>query len=205
MTDLGQRIKLTVKHGSSKHNAVLELPPNSCEVLKVQHLMDKMVELFDVPHESQKLVHKGKSLKNADDALSDLGVKDGSTIMLLGKKPDPLEDKHISQLLEAEKELEKNEKRLSEITYELDGIHRGFINDDLKLPALSQLKTRLGGTIELLMKQLESLDALSLGENNKGGRGKRKTIVDRIQVLLGRCDGLMSGLNDQITREKETS
>jgi hypothetical protein len=28
----------------------------------------------------------GKTLKNADDSLTDLGVKDGATIMLLGKK-----------------------------------------------------------------------------------------------------------------------
>jgi hypothetical protein len=35
------------------------LPPNSCDVLKVQHLMDKMVELFEVPYECQKIVHKG--------------------------------------------------------------------------------------------------------------------------------------------------
>jgi hypothetical protein len=30
-----------------------------CDVLKVQHLMDKMVELFEVPYECQKIVHKG--------------------------------------------------------------------------------------------------------------------------------------------------
>jgi hypothetical protein len=45
--------------GPCKYNAVVELPPNSCDVLKVQHLMDKMVELFEVPYECQKIVHKG--------------------------------------------------------------------------------------------------------------------------------------------------
>ena len=59
---------------------------------------------------------------------------------------------------------------------------QGYINDDLKLQALTQIKKRLGGTAEIFMKQLESLDALRFEENNKGGRGKRKTIVDRIQV-----------------------
>lgn len=30
----------------------------------------------------------------------------------------------MKQLLDVEKEVEKNEKKLSDITYELDGIHR---------------------------------------------------------------------------------
>lgn len=61
---------------------------------------------------------------------------------------------------------------------------QGFINDDLRLPCLNQLKKRLGGTTELFMKQLESLDALRFDESNRGGRGKRKTVVNRIQVIL---------------------
>jgi hypothetical protein len=61
---------------------------------------------------------------------------------------------------------------------------QGFINDDLRLPSLNQLKKRLGGTTELFMKQLESLDALRFDESNRGGRGKRKTVVNRIQVIL---------------------
>ena len=31
-------------------------------------------------------VFLGKTLKNAEDILTDIGVKDGATIMLLGKK-----------------------------------------------------------------------------------------------------------------------
>ncbi|CAC5393154.1 BAG1 [Mytilus coruscus] len=205
MTDQRHRIKLNIKHGSVRHSIFLELPANSSEVLKVQHLMDKMVEMFEIPLECQKIVHKGKTLKDPGDILSEIGVRDGATIMLLGKKPDPQEDKEMKKLLDIEKDVEKNEKRLSDVTYELDGIHRGYINDDLKLPALNQLKKRLGGTSETFMKQLESLDALRFEESNKGGRGKRKTIVDRIQVLLDRCDGLMSGLKDQIAREQEKS
>ncbi|CAG2257049.1 unnamed protein product [Mytilus edulis] len=157
--------------GSVRHSIILELPSNSYEVLKVQHLMDKMVEMFGIPLECQKLFHK-----------------------------DPIEDKEMKKLSDIEKDVEKNEKRLSDITYELDGIHRGYINDDLKLPALNQLKKKLGGTSEIFMKQLLSLDALSFEESNKGRKRKRKTIVNRIQVLLDRCDGLMSGLNDQIAR-----
>lgn len=200
MSGPSQRVKLNVKYGPAKYNIVLELPENSCEVLTVQHLMDKVVEVFEIPHDCQKLVCKGKTLKNPEDVLCDIGIKDGSTIMLLGKKPDPAEDKEMGKLLEVEKDVEKNEKRLSDITYELDGIHRGFMKEDLRLPALKQLKKRLGGTTETFMKQLESLDELRFEENNKSGRGKRKTIVNRIQVLLDRCDGLMLGLKDNIAR-----
>lgn len=45
--------------GPAKYNIVLELPENSCEVLTVQHLMDKVVEVFEIPHDCQKLVCKG--------------------------------------------------------------------------------------------------------------------------------------------------
>lgn len=56
------------------------------------------------------------------------------------------------------------------------------MKEELRLPALNQLKKRLGGAAEMFMKQLESLDALRFEESNKSGRGKRKTIVNRIQV-----------------------
>ena len=45
-------------------------------------------------------------------------------LFLLFFQPDLEEDKQMKQLSDIEKDMEKNEKRLSEITYELDGIHR---------------------------------------------------------------------------------
>jgi len=47
-----------------------------------------------------------------------------------------------------------------------------------------QLEKRMASVGENLMKLLEKLDALQFEEDNKGGRGRRKTLVTNIQVCL---------------------
>jgi hypothetical protein len=49
---------------------------------------------------------------------------------------------------------------------------------------VKHLEKRLAVVAETLMRLLEKLDALRFEESNKGGRGKRKSLVTKIQVFF---------------------
>jgi len=53
---------------------------------------------------------------------------------------------------------------------------------DLQDEAVNRLKRQLAGCIEMLTKQLERLDSLSLADSTDELKSRRKTSVRRIQV-----------------------
>lgn len=61
---------------------------------------------------------------------------------------------------------------------------QGFIDKDKQVDAVRQLEKRMAGVAENLMKLLEKLDTLRFEEGIKGARSRRKSLVDRIQVIL---------------------
>ncbi|KAK3612130.1 hypothetical protein CHS0354_031203 [Potamilus streckersoni] len=190
----GTSMKLRIVHGSENYDLSLSLPPSQAgDLLCVQHLMDELFKRTGIPASAQRLIHKGKSLKDPAQNLVNAGLKDGSKVMFIGKKPTPQDDSQVQMLKTLEKSFEKEEQKLNDITYELDGVHRGFIPEDTKLPAIKQFEKRLITATENLMKLLEKLDALAFDESNKEARAKRKTLVDKIHVLIDRCEGLQHG------------
>ncbi|XP_062588260.1 BAG family molecular chaperone regulator 1-like isoform X1 [Saccostrea cucullata] len=192
-------MKLHVKHGTKVYDIKLEADQGN--VLTVKDLVKKIYEVTEIPPANQKILYKGKTLNKDPEAyLSSLGLSDNAKVMLLGKRPDPLDDKEMGRLHNIEQSLKKEEEKLSDVTYDLDGIHRGFMDESLKAPALQKSKKRVAHVIEQYMKMLEALDSLNLDEHNTGGRAKRKSLVDRIQTLLDRCDGLTKGIEDMLTR-----
>jgi len=58
---------------------------------------------------------------------------------------------------------------------------------DLQDEAISRLKRQLAGCIEVLTKQLEALDGLSLADASDELRQRRKTTVHSIQVHCCVC------------------
>ncbi|XP_045207507.2 BAG family molecular chaperone regulator 1-like isoform X2 [Mercenaria mercenaria] len=196
-----QSLTLQVIHGPKKYDVKLHLPENEAgDPLCVRHLTDAVYSLTEIPAEAQKLIYKGKSLKNPKEDLVALGLKAGAKVMLIGKKPTPQDDEETRAMNEVESNMEKQEKKLSDITYELDGIHRGYLNKEQQADSIKHLEKRLAGVAETLMRLLEKLDALSFEEANKGARGKRKSLVNKIQVLLTRIDGLSRGVSDMLAR-----
>ena len=59
---------------------------------------------------------------------------------------------------------------------------QGFLDKSKQPEAIRQKEKQMAHMDEELMKLLEKLDALQFEETNKGGRGKRKTLVDKIHV-----------------------
>jgi len=61
---------------------------------------------------------------------------------------------------------------------------QGYLAADLQDEAVNRLKRQLAGCIEMLTKQLERLDGLSLAESANELKDRRKTTVRKIQVGL---------------------
>ncbi|XP_060085612.1 BAG family molecular chaperone regulator 1-like [Ylistrum balloti] len=199
------RLNLEVVYGSRKHQVEVSLPPGQAgDVLTVRHLREEVQKLTDVPAENQKLIFKGKSLTDSEKSLSEFGLKNGVKVMLIGKKPVPKDDPEMLGLKKVETSLAKEEEKFSVVIYRLDGIHRGFLDEQKKRDTLVQLDKELAQIIENFERMLESLDCLRFDEFNKEGRAKRKSTVDRIQTLLARCDGLVKGVKDMRTSEEES-
>ena len=59
---------------------------------------------------------------------------------------------------------------------------QGYLPDDLQDEAVNRVKRQLAGCIEMLTKQLEQLDGLSLADSTEELKSRRKTTVRRIQV-----------------------
>ena len=59
---------------------------------------------------------------------------------------------------------------------------QGYLPAGLQDEAINRLKRQLAGCIEMLTKQLERLDGLSLANSTDELKSRRKTTVRQIQV-----------------------
>ncbi|XP_043921532.1 BAG family molecular chaperone regulator 1 [Protopterus annectens] len=114
---------VTVKHGGASHHIKVAAGPDHNEPT-LGDMVSVLTQVTGVPPTSQKLVFKGKSLKEMDQTLSALGITDGCKIMLIGKKNCPEEEAELKKLKDIEKTLEQVSKKLQELDSELSGIQK---------------------------------------------------------------------------------
>ncbi|KAL7976903.1 hypothetical protein Chor_008852 [Crotalus horridus] len=70
--------------GNEKHNLQVDSQEDSQPTVHDLALLTEQVT--GVPVSFQKLIYKGKSLKEMEQPLSTLGVKNGCKVMLIGKR-----------------------------------------------------------------------------------------------------------------------
>ncbi|XP_053322211.1 BAG family molecular chaperone regulator 1 [Spea bombifrons] len=192
-------LAVTVTHGSEKHKLqVIGQDENNEPTL--QDLALAVEQVSGVPLTSQKLIFKGKSLKEMDQALSSLGVKNGCKIMLIGKKNSPEEDLELKKLKDLEKSVEQMAIKLDDVNKELSGIQKGFLNKTLQVEALNKLDKRIKSTVEQFMKILEQIDAMAMPDNFSDCRQKRKGLVKKVQGLLAQCDTVEGNISQEIDK-----
>ncbi|XP_028659622.1 BAG family molecular chaperone regulator 1 [Erpetoichthys calabaricus] len=191
-------VTLTVTHGTAKHNIEVRGQDGVEPLLK--DMADAIMQVTGVPLQSQKLICKGKSLREMEQSLSSLGVKQGCKVMLIGKRNSPEEEAGLKKLKELEKSVEQILKKLEKVDGELTGLKNGFLAKDLQAEALGKLDHRVKGTAEQFMKLLEQLDSMSLPENFSDCRIKKKGLVKAIQTHLALCDRIEASISDQQTK-----
>ncbi|XP_038626221.1 BAG family molecular chaperone regulator 1, partial [Tachyglossus aculeatus] len=192
-------IRLTVTYNNEKHNIEMGAPPGDGEPT-LQDLAVLVQKATGVPLPFQKLIYKGKSLKEMERTLSSLGVKHGSRVMLIGKRNSPEEEAELKKLKDLEKSLEQIANKLENINKELSGIQRGFLAKDLKAEALGKLSKRIKGTMEQFMEVLEQVDSLTLPETFSDCRLKRKGLVQKVQAFLAQCDTVERNIDQEMEK-----
>ncbi|XP_016279255.2 BAG family molecular chaperone regulator 1 isoform X1 [Monodelphis domestica] len=156
----GPSMTVTVTYNNEKHSIQVVAQQENSEPT-LQDLALLIEQVTGVPLAFQKLIYKGKSLKEMEQPLSALGVKNGCRVMLIGKKNSPEEEAELKKLRDLEKSVEKIADQLVGVNEELGGIQKGFLAKDLRAEALSKLDKRIKGTVEQFMKILEQIDSLT--------------------------------------------
>ncbi|XP_069330445.1 BAG family molecular chaperone regulator 1 [Eulemur rufifrons] len=192
-------LTVTVTHSNEKHDLHVTPQQGSSEPV-VQDLAQVVEEATGVPLPFQKLIFKGKSLKEMETPLSVLGIQNGCRVMLIGKKNSPEEEVELKKLKDLEKSVEKIADQLEELNKEFAGIQQGFLAKDLQAEALCKLDRRVKATIEQFMKILEEIDTLILPENFKDSRLKRKGLVKKVQAFLAECDTVEQNICQETER-----
>ncbi|KAG8442554.1 hypothetical protein GDO86_011376 [Hymenochirus boettgeri] len=167
----GSGLVVTLTHGSEKHKLQVVGPEENWEPT-LQDMALRVEQVTGVPLTSQKLIFKGKSLKEMEQPLSALGVKDGCKVMLIGKRNCPEEESELKKLKDLEKSVEQMASKLEDVNKELVGIQKGFLNKSLQ----------------------------SMPENFTDCRLKRKGLVKKVQGLLAQCDTVEGSIGQEMDK-----
>ncbi|XP_068527306.1 BAG family molecular chaperone regulator 1 isoform X2 [Anas acuta] len=160
MAASGAAVTVTVTYSNEKHSIQVASPQEDSEPT-LQDMALLIEQVTGVPVPFQKLIYKGKSLKELEQPLSALGVKNGCKVMLIGKRNSPEEEAELKKLKDLEKSVEQIANKLEEVNKEFTSIQKGFLAKDLQAEALKQLDKRIKGTAEQFMKILEQIDAIA--------------------------------------------
>ncbi|XP_006892007.1 PREDICTED: BAG family molecular chaperone regulator 1-like [Elephantulus edwardii] len=200
-------ILVTITHSNEKYDINVSPQQGTGEPV-VQDLVQLVEEAIGVPVSSQKLIFKGKSLKDMEQPLSALGIQNGCRVMLIGKKERSEEEVEIKKLRILEKAVEKTANQLEELSTDFAGIQQGFLANEMQVEALFEalckLDRRVKATIEQFMKILEEIDTLILPKNFKDSRLKRKSLMTKIQMLLAECDIVEQNIGQETERLQST-
>lgn len=179
----------------AKHNiATYDL--EFAEDATIQNLGEKILELTGVPISGQKLICSGRQLtKDMAVTLAEAGLKTGSKVMILGKKYDPEQEEAYKEILELEKKCKNVERKMLEVSDEIEGISKGHLDKNLHTEALKNLQKKVRNSNEELLKLLESLDGINLTEDQKECKIKRKSVATNMNKAMDKTDDVLEKLS----------
>lgn len=193
-----QTVTVTVVYGSAKHSVTVS--GQAAEQPTVKDLSEALTQLTGVPGTSQKIIFKGKSLKDMNESLSTMGVKEGCKLMMIGKRNSPEEEAELKKLKDIEKSVEQTVRKLEMVDGELTGLKNGFLAKDLQAQALDKLDNRVKAAAEQFIRILEQMDAMSVPENFSDCRMKKKGLVKTVQNFLARCDKIEACISEHLSK-----
>ncbi len=192
-----ENIRLTLIHGKNKH--LLEIAPNA----SLSDLLGFSEDLTGVPAASQKLISNAKTLTSPEPdkiTLSELKIKTGAKIMVLGRKFDPEKDEAYQKILAIEKRSFEISQKLAEAAQQVQDIENGHLPREHHAEALRGLNKRCKGCAEEWMRVLETLDGTQLEESQSMAKSKRKSLVNNTNANLDRADELVQRIEDLLSK-----
>ena len=186
-------MELTILVGAKKH--VLTLG-ESCIV---RELMETVAEKSQIKEINQKLIFKGVTLtKEPDKLLSEFGIKSGSKIMVIGKRYDSEEEAALITFQDMEKSVTKITRHMEDLKKQSDSVLNGFLQKQYKTEALEKINKEIQQFLFTLTKHLETIDSMTLSVDFKDAKIKRKSVVDKIQDAMDKCEATSELIEDNL-------
>ncbi|XP_066910896.1 BAG family molecular chaperone regulator 1-like isoform X1 [Clytia hemisphaerica] len=192
-------MKILVKHESKKFDVVLDAVEG--EPLTLSDLAKAVEKECEVPVNKQKLIYNGRTLNEYHSTLSDLGVKNKSKIMVIGKKNSPEEDQLMKEIEQINKRTKELLKRLEDLQTDVKDASKGFLDSEKIIETYQKCSKNLKGVAEGFMKNLETLDAMTIASQYTAIREKRKDAIRDINNYLGRADKQIDELDHILDTE----
>ncbi|GAV01311.1 hypothetical protein RvY_12045 [Ramazzottius varieornatus] len=166
-----------------------DLPSKEETQLTVLDLQNHLASLTNVPPENQTLIHRGAHL-TGNAVLVDLKIREGSKMMMLGRKPPDPDEAHKKSLSGIEDEVSAVSMQAMEIEMVIVG---GNASESESVTAKS-LEKQLKLLNEHFMKLIMKTDAVELPPDRVEVRAVRKGLVGRIHQEMERIDLLLKKL-----------
>ncbi|KAM6135412.1 LOW QUALITY PROTEIN: BAG family molecular chaperone regulator 1 [Pterocles gutturalis] len=195
----GAPVTVTVTYSNEKHSIQVASQQEDGEPT-LQDMAVLIEQVTGVPVPFQKLIYKGKSLKELEQPCQHLVFKNGCKVMLIGKRNSPEEEAELKKLKDLEKSVEQIANKLEEVNKEFTSIQKGFLAKDLQAEALKQLDKRIKGTAEQFMKILEQIDSIVKSAENFSDCKLKKKVVKRVQVFLAQCDTIEGNIGQEMDK-----
>jgi len=178
-------LNVRIKHNIATYD--IQLPVEAT----IRELSDKVADLSGVPVSGQKLIFCGKQLsKDPSSPLAEAGIVPGAgnKVMVLGKKFDPMSDENYKQLITTENKAISLEQRVAEIASQLSDINNGHLEEKHHKEVFTDLQKRGKNLNEEMLRMLESLDAVTLLDDQPEAKAKRKSVASRLNQVMDKND-----------------
>ena len=180
-------MNLVISVGAKRHEITINEDSN------VKDLMRSVAATTQIKEINQKLIHKGVTLtKEPEKFLSEFGIKNGSKVMVIGKRYDSEEEAALKTFQVIEKDVFKISLLTNELEKQVDSISKGFLDEPYKSEAFKKIKKDLLKYSHLAMKHLETIDTIILSPEFADAKLKRKSTVDKLQSFMDRCECIIS-------------
>nr|XP_039259520.1 BAG family molecular chaperone regulator 1-like [Styela clava] len=181
---------LILVHGATKHLVHVE------DDSTVDELMTLVTEKTQIPNFNQKLIYKGVAIsKDNVKLLKEFKIKNNSKIMVIGQRHDPEEESILKKLAETEKTVEKMNSSIAKLNSDIDSVKKGFMEKSLLSKSIERLQKILLKYTEDGMQAMEFLDGMKIDEKFKDARLKKKSLINKIQTILDKCDIISDNLS----------
>ena len=152
--------------------------------------MQHVEELTEIPFSGQKLICQAKTLTSNDPyktTLASCNLINGSKVMVLGRKTDPVQDESYQKIVAIEKNILEMAQKFVDISKQVHEITH--LPKEHHETALRDLGNRCTACSEEWVNFLESLDNVKL-DDNQLSKSKRKSVVVCASSYIGKKHAL---------------
>ncbi|XP_049686382.1 BAG family molecular chaperone regulator 1 isoform X2 [Accipiter gentilis] len=148
----GAPVTVTVTYSNEKHS-IQVAPQQEDGEPTLQDMAVLIEQVTGVPVPFQKLIYKGRSLKELEQPLSALGVKNGCKVMLIGKRGFLAKDLQAEALKQLDKRIKGTAEQFMKILEQIDAINLPENFSDCKLKKKGLVKR-----VQVFLAQCDTIE-----------------------------------------------